>query len=389
MLPVRSLVYFLSTLQGGNVTETARRFGVSVPTVSSSIARLEDTLGHLLFLRTPRGLLATEVALAAAPDVEAILRGLVALDRQGETTALDLGSCHGLTLSLRLISRFVAVIEAGSIGAAAHALRITQPQISRQIMELEAQLGETLFHRHRTGVTATPAALALYERCLPLCDLAQALIRRGNRRFSETLNTTRLGSVPPFHPESNLARFLSRMCLNWRDEHPKAGLSIVTETTDQLIAGLMADELHAVIVEIEEVPEGCESRVILRSELALLTGGNVIGHTAEDILSQRILVLQSRASGLRRIVEDWLQQSGIEPAALQEVDAMPVIGRLVAEPGFCSLIPAGAYPTDGQTVHLLPLQNAPVFSQRLVWRKDREDVRPLRRLLAMLDLATA
>jgi DNA-binding transcriptional LysR family regulator len=389
MLPVRSLVYFLYTLQVGNLTETAQRFGVSVPTVSSSISRLEDIVGHRLFLRTPRGLLATEVALAAAPDVEEMLQGLLALDRLDRATSLDLEACHGLTLSLRLISRFVAVIEAGSIGGAAHALRITQPQISRQIMELETHWGETLFVRHRTGVTATPAAQALYARCLPICDLALDLIRRGNRRFAETLNTTRLGSVPPFHPESNLARFLARLCLDWRAEHLKAGLSIVTETTDQLIAGLLADELHAVIVEIEEVPDGCDSRVILRSELALLAGGEVTGSTAEEVLSQRVLVLQSRASGLRRIVEDWLHQRGVEPMALQEVDAMPVIGRLVAEPGFCSLIPVGAYPSDGQRVQMLPLTEAPVFSQRLVWRKDREDARPLRRVLAMINLGAA
>lgn len=386
MVPVRSLVHFLSTLQSGSVTATARRFGLSLPTVSSSIARLEAVMGHPLFLRTPRGLVATEDALASVAEVEAILRGLLALEGHEVTPTPDLQACHAMTLSLRLIERFVAVVQAGSIGSAAQALRITQPQISRQILELEALFGEPLFQRTPTGVIPTDRAQAIYARCLPICDLAQFLVRRGNRAFSQALNTTRIGSVPPFHPESRLAEFLARLCLAWGADHPRASLSVVTDTTDVLIAGLMADDLHAVVVEIDDVPEGCDSRILLRSELALLAA---VEGPAEEVIARGRLVLQGRASGLRRIAEDWLRRRGVQPAAVQEVDAMPVIGRLVSEPGYCSLVPAGAYPTDGRTVRLLPLTDAPVFAQRLVWRKDRAETRPLRRLLTLAERVQA
>lgn len=388
MLPVRSLVYFLATLETASLTATARRFGVSVPTVSSSIVRLEGLLGNPLFLRTPRGLIASEAALGAAGDIAAILSDLTELETGAASEVPpDLHRCHGLRLSLRLISRFTAVFEAGSIGNAATALRVTQPQISRQIAELETLLETPLFDRHSYGVTATPAAQRLYARARPLCDAAEALVRHGNRRFSADLNTTRLGSVPPFHPESRLAGLLSTLCIRWPARHPGASLAITTEATDGLVAALMAGTLHAAIVETDEVPEGCASRMLFRSELELLVGAAAPDTDAETILTTCPLALQSRASGLRRLTDGWLRHRGLVPPFLLEVDTMPVIGRLVSESGHCSVIPRGAYPADGRINRTLPLPEAPMFSQSLIWRRDLAATRQLRRLLDLVDQA--
>jgi len=388
MLPVRSLVYFLATLETASLTATARRFGVSVPTVSSGIVRLEGLLGHPLFLRTPRGLIASEAALGAAGNIDGLLSGLTELETGAASgVPLDLHRCHDLHLSLRLITRFAAVFEAGSIGNAATALRVTQPQISRQISELETLLETPLFDRHSYGVTATPAAQRLYARARPLCDAAEALVRHGNRRFSADLNTTRLGSVPPFHPESRLAGLLSTLCIRWPARHPGASLAITTEATDGLVAALMAGTLHAAIVETDEVPEGCASRMLFRSELELLVGAAAPDAAAETILTTCPLALQSRASGLRRLTDGWLHHRGLVPPFLLEVDSMPVIGRLVAESGHCSVIPRGAYPADGRISRTLPLPEAPMFSQSLIWRRDLAATRQLRRLLDLVDQA--
>ncbi|MBN8631479.1 MAG: LysR family transcriptional regulator, partial [Rhodobacterales bacterium] len=352
------------------------------------IARLEQLLGHPLFLRTPRGLVASEAALGAAAEVGAILSGLTALETGADAEAPpDLIRSHDLRLSLRLVTRFAAVVEAGSIGHAAAALRVTQPQISRQIAELEDLLATVLFVRHPYGATATPAAQRLYARARPLCDVAEALVQSGNRRFSADLNTTRLGSVPPFHPESRLAGFLSRLCIRWTARHPGASLAIATEATDGLVAALMSGSLHAAIVETDEVPDGCTSRPLFRSELELVVGATTPDAAAEAILTSCPLALQSRSSGLRRMTDSWLRQCGLRPPFLLEVDSMPVIGRLVGESGYCSIIPRGACPADARLSRTLPLPDAPVFSQSLIWRQDLAGTRQLRRLLDLVDQA--
>ena len=59
---------------------------------------------------------------------------------------------------------FLAVIECGSLSAAARRLLSTQPTVSRQISRLEAKLGTSLFTRSPEGLVPTEAALRLCER---------------------------------------------------------------------------------------------------------------------------------------------------------------------------------------------------------------------------------
>ena len=386
MLSARSLAYFLATLETGSFTATARTFGVSVPTISASMAQLDDVLGHRLFLRTPRRLVPSEAAAGVEPAARSILEGLLAIESGTRSTLslLDLHTCHDLTLTLLIIARFVAVYEAGSIGVATTTLRITQPQISRQIAVLEAVVGERLFERHRHGMTATAAAEEVYAQARPICDLVAGLVGRGNRLFAKGVHTTRIGSVPPFHPESRLAGFLAELCIRWPAAAPGGHLAIVTEATDALITALLAGGLHAVIVETDLIPEECDSRVLLQSALDLVTGPSERPAGAEEVLMTTPLVLQGRSSALRRMVDTWLAGRGISPPHILEVDAMPVIGRLITDHGFCTLVPSGAYPLDTPAIRRIPLPDAPIFSQRLVWRREQSGVRLVRRALEIV-----
>lgn len=75
-------------------------------------------------------------------------------------------------VELRTYRYFHAVVVSGSMRAAAELSALTQPAISRQIALLEQSLGVVLFHRHRSGMTLTPAGEALHGETVRL--LAQA-----------------------------------------------------------------------------------------------------------------------------------------------------------------------------------------------------------------------
>src|SRR5215207_1967757 len=87
-----------------------------------------------------------------------------------------------------------AVVEHGSLSAAAHALHITQPAVSRQIALLERQLGTVLVRRTSRGVQATEAGRILVDHTdavLSRLALAESDLRRLTGLQS---GTVRLGS---------------------------------------------------------------------------------------------------------------------------------------------------------------------------------------------------
>ena len=75
-------------------------------------------------------------------------------------------------MELRTLRYFLAVCEAGSMSRAAERLHVTQPTLSRQIADLERELGCTLFVRHSRSVEPTEEGLHLMARALDIVSLA-------------------------------------------------------------------------------------------------------------------------------------------------------------------------------------------------------------------------
>ena len=76
-----------------------------------------------------------------------------------------------------LVRSFLAVVDTGSLSAAARALASTQPTLGRRIEALEAQLGTTLFERTGRGLAPTPDALAIAEHARRMQAGADGLAR--------------------------------------------------------------------------------------------------------------------------------------------------------------------------------------------------------------------
>ena len=74
-----------------------------------------------------------------------------------------------------LVRSFLAVLDAGSVSAAAQRTGARQPTLSRHVAELEAQLGAPLFERTGRGVVPTAAALAIVDAARRMEDAALAL----------------------------------------------------------------------------------------------------------------------------------------------------------------------------------------------------------------------
>ena len=67
-------------------------------------------------------------------------------------------------MNIRVLRYFIEIVREGNISSAAHRLHISQPALSRQIMELETTLGVTLFERGHRQIKLTQEGYYLYER---------------------------------------------------------------------------------------------------------------------------------------------------------------------------------------------------------------------------------
>jgi len=95
-------------------------------------------------------------------------------------------------LDWTLVRSYLAVIDAGSVSAAARATSGHQPTLSRHLAELEAQLGVSLFERTGRGVRPTAVGLAVLPAARQMQEAAEALARSVARGREATRGTVRI-----------------------------------------------------------------------------------------------------------------------------------------------------------------------------------------------------
>lgn len=76
-------------------------------------------------------------------------------------------------MEIRILRSFLAVAREQSISGAARSLHISQPSLSRQIMELEEEVGATLFLRGNRKITLTDQGMLLRKRAEQIVDLVR------------------------------------------------------------------------------------------------------------------------------------------------------------------------------------------------------------------------
>lgn len=120
-------------------------------------------------------------------------------------------------MELRTLEYFIAIAETGSLTAAAADLHMTQPSLSRQMAELERELGVTLLERKSRGVRLTQAGRRLRRH-------AEAILERTEqaRHDIQDFSSQRLGDVYIGGAEGETVRLLARAAQSFRREHPES-----------------------------------------------------------------------------------------------------------------------------------------------------------------------
>lgn len=119
-------------------------------------------------------------------------------------------------MEIRVLRYFLAVAQEGSVTRAARALHLTHPTLSRQIRELEEELGQTLFSRGGRELSLTREGLLLRQRAEEIVGLAEIT----EKEFRSLGEKTVSGDLSIGCGESKALSFVTDALKVLQDEHP-------------------------------------------------------------------------------------------------------------------------------------------------------------------------
>jgi|SRR5581483_988036 len=170
-------------------------------------------------------------------------------------------------MNARDIEAFIAVVETGSIVAAATRLHITQPGLTRRIQNLEESLRTTLLDRTAKPLKPTTAGRLVYEHGLHVLramrDLSAAVSPEG-----EVSGELKLG-VTPSLADVSLAEPLNELRRKFGRLQPR----IVTSWPTRLLEGSLRGELDAAVIYLPEgshPPQGLQGERVLTEQARVL-----------------------------------------------------------------------------------------------------------------------
>lgn len=141
-------------------------------------------------------------------------------------------------MNLKQLTYFVAVAEELHFGRAAERLGMAQPPLSRQIKQIEEELGAQLFNRGRNAITMTQAGERLYERGTNILRLMEDTKLEVRRIGQGAEGRLRIGFVG-----SSTFGMLPNIIKSFRANFPEVNLSLIPMNNAQLHRALVSREI--------------------------------------------------------------------------------------------------------------------------------------------------
>jgi DNA-binding transcriptional LysR family regulator len=130
-------------------------------------------------------------------------------------------------MELRTLQYFMTVANEESITKAAAVLHITQPTLSRQLTQLEKELGVSLFHRSASGITLTGEGMLLRRRAEEILALADKTQQELSCQDEQLEGTVSIGGG-----ELASVNILAELCRSFQEIHPHVRFEMHTATAD-------------------------------------------------------------------------------------------------------------------------------------------------------------
>uniref|UniRef100_UPI00402A73CC LysR family transcriptional regulator n=1 Tax=Thomasclavelia ramosa TaxID=1547 RepID=UPI00402A73CC len=210
-------------------------------------------------------------------------------------------------MELRVLKYFLAVAREENITKAAEFLHITQPTLSRQLMQLEEELNAQLFIRGKNRIVLTDEGMLLRRRAEEIVDLAN----KTEKEFLEQDNLV-TGEIFIGGGETNAMHILARIIKEFKEEYPQIKYQFYSGNADdikeRLDKGLIDIGLLTEPVDIEKYEfvrlEQKEVWGILAPKDSKLAAKEYA--TSQDLL--KLPLLSTRRTIVQNEIANWFGQ---------------------------------------------------------------------------------
>jgi LysR family hca operon transcriptional activator len=289
-------------------------------------------------------------------------------------------------MELRHLRYFIAVAEAGSLTvAAAQTLHTSQPSLSRQIRDLEDEVGVQLLRRSARGIELTPAGRAFLDHARSVLSQVEAAAEAARRVAQPAKPCFAIG-------------FLTGHELTWmpeamkilRGELPNIDMMISSQYSPLLAEGLSKGKLDAAFLRRERGLPDLAFRLLVKEPLMVVLPGDhrlaaLKAISLGDLIGEPFVTVSNTAPVLRAVIDTFLKRSGIKITPAHEADHLSMGMSLIASTGGVGLLPAYAQNFLPSSVTSRPLKgDTPTIDLVLGYKKSNQSP-ILKLLLSRLD----
>ncbi len=291
-------------------------------------------------------------------------------------------------MELRHLRYFSTVATELHFGRAAEKLHIAQPPLSKQIQDLEAELGFELFNRTKRSISLTPAGQAFLIEVNQIFQQLDRAIDIGRKTSRGELGQISIGFVG-----SATYNILPVILQQFRDRYPHVQIELHELTTDRQLIWLREGRIDIGLIRPPMIGVGFASQIIFRESLVVALP--IDHHLAEldtielSSLATEPFILFPRqlAPGLYDPIIAICQAAGFSPQVVQECIQMQTIVSLVSANMGVSILPESIQEAQRQGVVYKPIVASfgieKLATIAIVWRLN-DDSPTIDRLLELI-----
>ena len=254
-------------------------------------------------------------------------------------------------MDLRQLEIIRAIADTGSFTAAGEKLHVSQSAISRQIILLEDELGEPVFHRIGRRIRITPAGESLLQLSHRVFQDLQETVSSISEKRESLAGTIRLvgGMTVCLYVFPVLLAEIRRV-------HPHLDLKITVGSAERSIAMLRSGAGDLGLVTLPVDATDLVSVPVLQEELLLITYPTHPLARKKSIapsdLDRQEFIMFETGSITRKLVESFLTRQRIAPEVIMETENVEIIKAMVRHGLGISIVPSQAAASDVRTGQL-------------------------------------